>query len=269
LCYQTRNLRFLIHSFLFSAALLALCQQCSGDVRTDSGGRGHSRQCFGSARVAANFPAEVAAKTGRTQPSLYCHTEHPFLQVWSRKQLLQKLWLRGGGVGETTTSEDSLEEIEPDWLVDMKKKQARGEEQSLEEDSSWNKPDILDKIQAGRKADVERLDFDEALKLHRKPLDGTGGGNAERRGYDDSSTANKGSDLDGSEDVVEEDAAYMEHNGQRMPLVGNAGKDVEFLRKLSHAWKVQGHSMKVVVPPHLQAELEKPVSACKSPYSSS
>jgi len=153
----------------------------------------------------------------------------------------------------------------------MKNKQARGEEQSLEEESSWNKPDILDKMQAGKKADVEGLDFDEALKLHRKPLDGTGGrgGNAARRSYDDSSTANKGSDSDGSEEVVKEDAAYIEHNGQRMPLVGNAGKDVEFLRKLSHAWKVQGHSMKVVVPPHLQAELDKPVSASTSSYSSS
>jgi hypothetical protein len=26
-------------------------------------------------------------------------------------------------------------------------------------------------------------------------------------------------------------AAYIEHNGERMPLVGNAGKDVNFLRR--------------------------------------
>jgi hypothetical protein len=65
------------------------------------------------------------------------------------------LHLRGGGKHESNDAESFVEEVvelEPDWLVDMKAKQARGETPSLEAESSWNKPDAFDRMLAGRDA---------------------------------------------------------------------------------------------------------------------
>lgn len=250
-------------------ALLALCPQSGGDDNRQGGSvrramipsAAHThlpRVCADAERGAA----VAAARTGRTTASSCFCTAHFFPPtVWPRKLL--QLRLRGGRVGGSE-SEESLQELEPDWLVDMKDKQDRGEAPLVEEDSSWAKPDIFDKMRAGGKINEGGLNF-KALKSQRKPDLRAGSlpmGNSAPLGHDDLGEDSNAPDAEGSVPMEEqEEAAYVEHNGQRMPLVGNAGTDVEFLRKLSQAWKVQGHTMKVVVPPHLQAELDKPVSA--------
>ena len=84
------------------------------------------------------FVAEIAAR----QPAL-------------KRLSYVLLHLRGGGKHESNDAESFVEEVvelEPDWLVDMKAKQARGETPSLEAESSWNKPDAFDRMMAGRDA---------------------------------------------------------------------------------------------------------------------
>ena len=176
------------------------------------------------------------------------------------------LMLRGGGDGmaEEGLSGGSIEECEPDWLVDMKAKQAYGEDPSLEDKSSWERPDNFQLTHAGIDG-KDAMNVDKFRKHHKdarydlpdSPGQLSSDDGALADGREQPSTA----DDDEAELAEKEDVAYIEHHGARVPLVGNAGTDVEFLRRLTQAWKSEGHSMKVVVPDRLRGDLNNPVRA--------
>ena len=158
--------------------------------------------------------------------------------------------------GESSQMESVVEEVEPSWLHD------RGETPSTE-DSSWNKPDAFDEILRAR-ARVANVDAQNGMPRRKSALGGQeGAGPVDRRAQDgfdsDEEESEEEDEAAGGDGRGREDGAYIEHHGHKVPLVGSAGRDVRFLRRLATVWGDQGHSMKVVVPEHMRDKFAEQV----------
>jgi hypothetical protein len=165
--------------------------------------------------------------------------QQTMVEAPGRRFFPRALKLRGGKPDSLQEEESVVEEFEPDWLNDP-----------LEAESSWDKPDQFDKMLAGKNREV-----DDHFTMQSKEVLRSGGSDA---GESEGSSASDAGKNEDSQAEVEE-MAYIEHNGHKLPL-GNKRKDVDFLRRLTKVWSAQGLSMKVMVPEHLRAEVEKEVN---------
>ena len=152
---------------------------------------------------------------------------------------------------DSERSSSVVVELEPDWLKDMKLKQARGEIPSLSAESSWAKSDVMTHTRgAGKDLDLAGLGAPLRSRSASAGEDAGRGSSArmnaaseEQEAMNQDSGAAEESSMAG--DVVSledgqgggEDGAYLEHHGNRVPLLGNAGKDVGFLRRLREVWR--------------------------------